>query len=446
MTIPPHQDLWNKIYKDVEEQVSPVAFETWISKLVPIELTNTSFILSAPDDVAKQTMDGRYISKIISAIKQKTGRNLDVEIILDPMAYPKNTDTTKHSVKTVTNTTILPRYTFKTFVKGKSNELAFEASCAVAESPGRTSYNPLYLYGGVGLGKTHLMHSIGNYILEFDPYQKIIYTTSENLVNDFVFAIRNREDKQFREKYRNVDVLMVDDVQFLIEKERSQEEFFHTFNALYFANKQIVLSSDRLPSELKTLEERLTSRFGSGLVVDITRPDYETRLAILENKAEKESIPIPIEVLQHLAQSIASNIRELEGVFTKVVAQAKLTKSNINVEMAEKIVNDMNNAAERRELDIHLIIEFAAAHYNFTIEEIKSKKRTAPLAQARHVAMFLARKIMNDRLTSIGKDFGGRDHSTVINAYNKINEQIEKNAPFLNELDELESKIRDAAK
>jgi len=437
----PCQGLWNQIIDDLIKECSPIAYSEWISKLVPHDLSENTFTLISPDWVVKQTVDGRYLPKIVSAIKKITGKTLNVEISLGSQTFSDNKPRSFRGDKTVANTTLLPRYTFNTFVKGKSNELAFAASEAVAESPGQT-YNPLFLYGGVGLGKTHLMHSIGNYIQEFDPYMNIIYTTSENLVNDFVASIRNRDPEQFRNKYRFVDVLMVDDVQFLVDKERSQEEFFHTFNTLFFANKQIVLSSDKPPSELKTLEERLTSRFGSGLVVDITRPDYETRLAILEKKAETEKNPIPSDVLQHLAKNISSNIRELEGALTKVVAKAKLTKTDITLELAVEATRDVTSAAEKRELDIPLILESVASRYGVTPDEIRSKKRTASLSHARHVAMFLTRKIMNLQLTSIGKEFGGRDHSTVVHAIDKITEEIELNMEFENELVELEQKIR----
>ena len=441
-----HWDLWRKIIEDLEQESSPIGYNTWINRLMPQELTDSTFIIHAPDPVVKQTIEHRYLNKIVSAIKKNTGKVINVELTLNNHKFPDNSISHDKRDKPSANSNLLSRYTFRTFVKGKNNELAFAASMAVAESPGRTNYNPLFLYGGVGLGKTHLMQSIGNYILDFDQNMKIIYTTSENLVNDFVASIRNKDGDAFRNRYRNVDVLMVDDVQFLIDKERSQEEFFHTFNTLFFASKQIVLSSDKHPQDLKSIEERLTSRFGSGLVVDITRPDYETRLAILEKKAEPENIDIPADVLQYLAKNIASNIRELEGALIKVIAQAKLTKSDISLELAAEATKDMTAAAEKPILDIPFIQETVAAHYKVTPDEIRSKKRTAHLSYARHVAMYLTRKTLNLQLTSIGKEFGGRDHSTVCHAIDKLTEEIELNKNLEFELAELEKKLREQTK
>lgn len=435
-----HVDLWDIVINDLVHESSPVGYNTWISKLTPHSLSDKTFVLNAPDEVVKQTIDHRYLNKITSSIKKHTGKTVFVEITLDP--YMENTSIKLDKPASPAN--LLPRYTFRTFVKGKNSELAFAASMAVAESPGKTSYNPLFLYGGVGLGKTHLMQSIGNYILDFDPNMNVIYTTSENMVNHFVASIRNKDPEPFRERYRNADVLMVDDVQFLIEKDASQEEFFHTFNALFFANKQIVLSSDKHPSELKALEERLTSRFGSGLVVDISRPDYETRLAILEKKAEPENIPIPDDVLQYLAKNISSNIRDLEGALIKVIAKAKLTKSDITLALAAEATRDVS--VEKRVLDIPLIQEVVASHFGVTPDEIRSKKRTAHLSHARHVAMFLTRKTLNLQLTSIGKEFGGRDHSTVSHAVDKLTEEIEQNIDLQNELAELERNLREQTK
>lgn len=439
----PLKELWGQALVDLRQELSPIGYEAWINQLTPRSLAEGVLTLTAPDQTTKQTIEYRYLKKIQTIIKKVTGADYDVVIALGNQAPDGNSNPAV--LDNAFPSHLRARYTFDTFVKGKSNELAFAASIAVAESPGKTTYNPLFLYGGVGLGKTHLMHSIGNYILDIDPTMKVLYTSSETLTNDFITSIRNSNMPQFREKYRNVDVLLVDDIQFLVDKERSQEEFFHTFNALFFANKQIVISSDKPPSELRTLEERLSSRFGSGLVVDITRPDYETRLAILESKAESEKIPIPGEVLQHLARNIASNIRELEGALNKVVAQAKLTKADITIDLAVEAIRGMTVTAEKREIDIPYIQETVAAFYSITPDDIRSKKRTANLSLARHVAMYLTRKILDSQLMSIGKGFGGRDHSTVVHAIDKITEEIDLNPDFENIIAELEKRIRERA-
>ena len=436
------RDIWGKALAELSRELTPIGYEVWISKLLPDTIDGTSFVLLAPESTVKTTIEHRYLKKIQSALFNATGLNYDVRLILNSQSRDADSSQAGMMQKDTFPSNLKFKYTFNTFVKGKSNELAFAASMAVAESPGQTTYNPLFLYGGVGLGKTHLMHSIGNYILDVDPYMKVLYTSSETLVNDFVTSVRKETMPQFREKYRNVDVLLVDDIQFIIGKEQTQEEFFHTFNTLFFSNKQIVISSDKPPSELKPLEERLISRFGSGLVVDITLPEYETRIAILEKKAEAEQIPIPPEVLQYLARNISTNIRELEGSLNKVIALSKLTKVGISLELAEEAIKDMITGAEKREIDVPFIQDIVAEHFKVTAEEIRSKKRTANLSHARHVAMYLTRKILDLPLTSIGKFFGGRDHSTVVHAIDKISEEIEMNDEFENTIAELEKKVR----
>lgn len=435
-------DVWQASLTSLARDISPIGYDIWVNQLRPHKVEGGVFMLLAPDSTVKTTIEHRYLQKIKNTISAVSGKSYDVKIILSDDLSGERRPVLDELPRSSFISNLRTKYIFETFVKGKSNELAFAASMAVAESPGQTTYNPLFLYGGVGLGKTHLMHSIGNHILLIDPYMKVFYTSSESLTNDFVTSIRENKMPKFREKYRNVDVLLVDDIQFLSDKEGTQEEFFHTFNALYFANKQIVISSDKPPSELKTLEERLSSRFGSGLVVDITPPDYETRMAILEKKVEAEQAHVPHEVLRHLAKSITSNIRELEGALNKVNALSKLTKVNITLELAEEAIRGMINENGKREIDIPFIQEIVADYYSISVDEIRSKKRTASLSHARHVAMYITRKMIDVNLTSIGQFYGGRDHSTVCHAIDKITEELEVNPEFENTIVELERRVR----
>ena len=434
-------NFWENITLAMQEGgMNPAAFSSWVAPLVPHSIDDVNFTLLAKNEHIQSTVYSRYANKIESLIKQIYGRNLKVVICLE-------TDiTTKAAPKkpeiSLNGTNLRSKYLFENFVKGKCNEFAYAAAMAVAEEPG-TRYNPLFLHGDVGLGKTHLVHSIGNHVLFDEPKAKILYTSSENLVNEFISSIRNKKNQEFRDKYRTVDVLLVDDIQFLSDKEGTQEEFFHTFNALHNDNKQIVLTSDKHPFELKLLEDRLRSRFGSGLTVDITLPDLETRIAILEKKAEMERIEVSSKVIYYIAKSISSNIRELEGALNTVAARAKLTKNECTVEFAERTLSDMVSQKEKREIDVLYIQEVAAAYFNVTPEEIRSKKRTADITYARHVAMYLSRMLMDIPLKNIGKDFGGRDHSTVVHACDKILAELESNAKLKRDVEELGKRLND---
>ena len=432
-----------KFWKDVVEKVkeggfNPAAFSSWIAPLIPYRVDEESFVLIAKNEHVKSTVISRYTGKIAGAIKQLCGRDLNVVVILESEVNKSVTNTAEVNAS---GTNLRPRYRFESFVRGKSNEFALAAAEAVAEKPGNL-YNPLFLHGDVGLGKTHLMHAIGNHVLYNDPTAKILYTTSENLVNEFVSSIRNKKNQEFRDKYRTVDVLLVDDIQFLSDKEGTQEEFFHTFNVLHNDNKQVVLTSDKPPFELKSLEDRLRSRFSSGLTVDITMPDLETRIAILEKKAEMERFDVDSKVIYYIAKSIPSNIRELEGALNTVAARAKLTNNQCTLEFTERTLAEMIGQRERREVDVEYIQEVVAGYYGITSEEICSKKRTQDITYARHVAMYLSRMIIDKPLKNIGKDFGGRDHSTIIHACDKISAELEDNRKLKKEIGELEKKIK----
>ena len=342
------------------------------------------------------------------------------------------------------NTNLNPKYTFETFVIGSNNRFAHAASVAVAESPGK-EYNPLFLYGGVGLGKTHLMHSVAHYILQRDASARVLYVTSEVFTNELIDSIRNGNNTsmtKFREKYRNIDVLLIDDIQFIIGKESTQEEFFHTFNALHGANKQIIVSSDRPPKDLETLEARLQSRFEWGLIADISSPDYETRMAILRKKEEIDGYNIDDEVIRYIANNIKSNIRELEGALNKLVALSNLENREINLSMAEEVLKDIISPNEKREITPQVILEVVADHYNVSPGDIIGGKRNAEIVTPRQIVMYLCREITDTSYKNIGILLGNRDHSTVISGDNKIREKLQKNDSKLkNNIDIIRKKL-----
>ena len=368
------------------------------------------------------------------------------EIIRDSISDNQLINHTQNAVSPVTlqNANLNPKYTFDSFVVGANNNLAHAASLAVAESPGEI-YNPLFIYGGVGLGKTHLMQSIANFILKNNPKAKILYVTSEKFTNELIDAIRNKNNistTEFREKYRNNDVLLIDDIQFIIGKESTQEEFFHTFNALHEAKKQIIISSDKPPKEIETLEERLRSRFEWGLTVDIQSPDYETRMAILRKKEEMEGYNIDNEVIKYIATNIKSNIRELEGALTKIVALSKLEKNReINIALAEKALKDIIAPGDKKEVTPEFIIEVVADHFNLTPLDIVSQRRNKEIVYPRQIAMYLCRNMTDTGLQNIGKSLGGRDHTTILHGIDKITADLEGNPTLQNTIDILKKKI-----
>ena len=435
---------WDDVAQKIQEGgFNPAAFSSWIAPLRPYRIDDDMFILLAKNDHVMHTVNSRYKRKIAGIASEVLGRDLKIVIKLeDEVKEDEVVVAPKKSTAAANGTNLRPHFLFENFVKGKSNEFAYAAAIAVAEEPG-IRYNPLFLHGDVGLGKTHLLHSIGNLTLINRPGAKILYSSSESLVNEFIGSIRNKKNQEFRDKYRTVDVLLVDDIQFLSDKEGTQEEFFHTFNALHSDNKQIVLTSDKHPFELKSLEDRLRSRFGSGLTVDITLPDLETRIAILEKKAEMEKMDIDSKVIYFVAKSISSNIRELEGALSTVNARAKLTNNRCTVELAERALADMINMNEKKDIDVEYIQEAVASYFNISIEDICNKKRTASITYARHIAMYLSRMILDWPLKNIGKEFGGRDHSTIIHACDKISAELEDNKKLQKDIGELERKIKD---
>jgi len=430
---------WTEALALLQDAFSDVVFNAWIGPLTPFDFEDNTLILKCNREFAKITINQRYLFEITRCLRTVMERDVDVRVV-SPDDFVPNSDQTLKKGSFQTN--LKNKYVFESFVRGKSNELAYGAALAVAETPGASNYNPLFLYGGVGLGKTHLMHSIGNYIVDQNPDLKVFYISSETFTNEFVTAIRFKETTQFKDKYRGLDVMLLDDVQFLVGKEETQEELFHTFNALYGAGKQIVLTSDQPPRSMKDLEDRLVSRFAMGLNVDITAPDFETRTAILEKKAELEHLALPRDVTYYIAQHIVSNIRDLEGALNKVTAYSRLTRSPITLELAENALTDMIDKNEKAELTVEYIQEMVAAYYGVSVADMNSRKRMQDIVFPRHVAMYLSRKLIDVSLPMVGKIFGGRDHATVIHGCDKIVEMMENDINLQHVLYDLERRIR----
>jgi chromosomal replication initiator protein len=414
-------ELWEEVLNLIKVELTEVSFNTWLKTINPISLSDDEIILAAPNDFTKGILEGRYLNLIKNAIKEVSKKDYKINFIVpgEEINTIKKSQNEKKEMESEFKTQLNPKYTFSTFVTGKSNEFAHAASLAVAEAPAQ-AYNPLFVYGGVGLGKTHLMHAIGHYILTQNPKAKVVYVSSEKFTNELINSIREYRNEEFRNKYRNVDVLLVDDIQFIAGKEGTQEEFFHTFNALHEANKQIIISSDRPPKEIPTLEDRLRSRFEWGLITDIQPPDFETRIAILKKKANIENLTIPDEVFHLIANNIQSNIRELEGALIKIVAYSSLTGKSITEELAQEALKDLVNTNKKKEITVDLIKDIVSKEFNIRIDDFDSKKRTREIAFPRQVAMYLTRELTDLSLPKIGDEFGGRDHTTVIHAYDKV--------------------------
>ena len=435
-------DIWQKSFAKLEDLMSQVVFDNYVASITPYSYENGILTLLADNEFTKLSLRSRYFSQLTHTIRNVAG-NDEIELhIVSPEDFKANNNKPLASDQGYEKTNLRQKYVFETFVKGKCNELAYSASLAVAETPGTSDYNPLFLYGGVGLGKTHLVHSIGNRALDINPGLKVMYVSSETFTNEFISAIREQTTPQFKEKYRKVDVLLVDDIQFLEGKNETQEEMFHTFNDLYSANKQIVLTSDLPPKELVGLEARLTSRFAAGLIADVNIPDYETRTAILEKKLYSEKIEIPQNVKEFITRNIVSNIRDLEGALNKIMAWSTLTKTTLTLELAQDALKDQLVNAEKREITVDYIQEIVANHFKITTDEINSRKRVQTIVFPRQIAMYLCRKLMDISLPNVGKHFGGRDHATVIHSCDKITAEIETDEKLRILLDELELKIK----
>jgi chromosomal replication initiator protein DnaA len=441
--------IWDAALEIIKPDISPTSFNTWFLKIKPINYVNNTYYFLSENEFEKGILESRHIPLITNALAEVTGKTGQVKIVLkeedamisqndaSPQISLTNVD---DKISNYQNNSMNSKYTFDSFVIGENNRFAHAACVAVSEAPSER-YNPLFIYGGVGLGKTHLMQAIGHYILSYAPQKKVVYVSCEKFTNDFIDAIQNKTNISFRNKYRSADILLIDDIQFLAKKEGTQEEFFHTFNTLHQENKQIVISSDRPPKEIPTLEERLRSRFESGLITDIYAPNFETRIAIIRKKAASFSDEIPNEVLSFIADSIHSNIRELEGALTTVFAYSKLHKVPINLESAKNALKDIFRKKEDIVITSEYIKEVTAKYFNITVEDMNSKKRTRSISLPRQVAMYITREITDLSLPRIGEEFGGRDHSTVIHACSKIAEEMTTNTDFKNLIVRIEREI-----
>jgi chromosomal replication initiator protein len=445
------RENWNLIKETLrkEYELSDISYSTWIAPLTFHEVKDNVVTIMIPSDQAHALnyISSKYKSFFQVTISEMMDHTYQIAFILEKDVDKDNSRSVQQMNPSYNinyeKANLNPKYKFDTFIVGSNNKMAHSASLAVAESPGNI-YNPLFIYGGAGLGKTHLMHSVGHFILERNPEKKIIYVTSEDFTNEVIDCIRSGEAvkmNKFRDKYRTVDVLLIDDVQFIIGKESTQEEFFHTFNTLRDAGKQIILTSDKPPKDMETLEERLRSRFEWGLIVDIQPPDYETRMAILKKNAENYSKDINDDVLNYIAENIKSNIRELEGAFNKIVAFSKLNKVDITLSHAEEALKDIIYPDKPKEVTPTLIIEVVAEHFGINPDDITSKKRNSEYVQPRHIAMYLCREITSTSLVNIGKIMGKRDHTTVMNGIKNISERIKTDPELKNRIEIIKNKI-----
>lgn len=426
--------IWEKTLELIKPELTEVSFNTWIKPIEPIFFRDNKLVLGISNVFTKDILVSRYITLIANAVEQATSTKYKVEFIipseksLNEVLDQPNLSNSSMPLESGSLTNLNPKYTFDTFVIGNSNRFAHAASVAVAESPSK-AYNPLFIYGGVGLGKTHLMHAIGHFVLENNPNMKVVYVSAETFTNELINSIRDDRNVEFRNRYRTMDVLLIDDIQFIAGKERTQEEFFHTFNTLHESNKQIIISSDRPPKEIPTLEDRLRSRFEWGLIADIQPPDLETRIAILRKKAQMENIEVPDEIMIHIAKKIKSNIRELEGALTRIIAYSSLTNSEITEEIAIEALKEIFSA-KAKQLSPDLIKEVISTKFNIKIEDFNSKKRTRAISYPRQIAMYLCRELLDLSYPKIGEEFGGRDHTTVLHAYDKITNDMEEDPEF----------------
>ena len=441
------KNLWEKTLDIIKSELSEVSFNTWIKSCEPISISSDTLKISVPNSFTQDILDKRYKDLVANSIKAVCSKLYTIEFVIASEAYIKEdikkadkTPSKSIVVNDEMSSTLNPKYTFNSFVIGNSNRFAHAASLAVAEAPAK-AYNPLFIYGGVGLGKTHLMHAIGHYILDGNPNAKVVYVSSEKFTNELINAIKDDRNEEFRKKYRNVDVLLIDDIQFIAGKERTQEEFFHTFNELHDANKQIILSSDRPPKEIPTLEDRLRSRFEWGLIADIQVPDFETRMAILKKKADVENLNVANEVMGYIATKIKSNIRELEGALIRIVAYSSLTNREITVDLATEALKYIISKKQGKHITIDLIQDVVSSYFNLRVEDLKSQRRTRNVAYPRQIAMYLSRKLTDMSLPKIGEEFGGRDHTTVIHAYEKISENLKTDDSLQHTVNDLTKKI-----
>ena len=444
-------ELWGEVLSSLKKDVPAQSFDTWLKPTKALELNEDTLTVEVPNKFFKEWLLDHYFDLLSNSLEQVCGRQVKINLYISTVS-PVNTFAGAAAQQTAavdrnpqrhrSDLYLNPKYTFESFVVGNSNRFAHAASIAVAESPAK-AYNPLFIYGGVGLGKTHLMQAVGHYIIGKNPGAKLTYTTSERFTNQLINSIQTRTTMRFREKFRNVDILLIDDIQFIAGKESTQEEFFHTFNTLYDSHKQIILSSDRHPKETLGFEERLISRFEWGLVTDIQPPDLETRVAILRKKAEREITRVPDDVMFFIAEKIKSNIRELEGSLIRVVAYSVLTGTPISIAVAEEVLKDaIKEDSVSSIITVEKIQTVVAENFEVSIADFKKKGRSRAIAYPRQIAMYLSRELTNTSLSEIGVLFGGRDHSTVLHACEKIKKEALKDPQLNNLLTALINRIR----
>ena len=443
------EETWNYLIDRFKENMASVSYDTWIESSKCIQLTQDEITIQVPTKLHKDYWENNLTTTTVELLYELTNQEIAPVLLTEEEILSQQQIDEEPAVSAAAQSELqmerkysqlVEKYTFDSFVIGKGNQMAHAAALVVAEEPG-TIYNPLFFYGGVGLGKTHLMHAIGHRLQELNPHANVKYVTSEMFANDFIDSIRNRTQKEFRSEYRQVDLLLVDDIQFFSDKEGTQEEFFHTFNALYDQRKQIVLTSDRLPNEIPKLQERLVSRFAWGLSVDITPPDLETRIAILRSKAEAENLEIPDNTLSYIAGQIDSNIRELEGALLRVQAFATIENLEITTGLAADALKSMLPGKQTVGKNIEDIKKTVAKFYDVTVEEINGRKRVQTIVRPRQVAMYLSREITGESFPKIGKEFGGKDHTTVLYAHDKIDELLETDFELKNKIDEIKKML-----
>ena len=444
------KQVWRAALGELQVSLSPANFETWLKETALVAVDDNRFRVAVPNGFAKDWLETRYRPLISQTLARVVGYSVQVDFevregltgVLTEDAQQKAAMDAAPAQAAVAQQVRLepgrvggpeggslnlnPRYTFRNFIVGSANRLAHAASLSVAERPGH-AYNPLFLYGGVGLGKTHLMHAIGNQVLARFPRKRVVYATSEKFTNEFITSIQQGKIDDFRTRYRRIDLLLIDDIQFIADKERTQEEFFHTFNAIHEDGKQIVLSSDRPPKLITTLEERLRSRFEWGLIADLTAPDLETRIAILRAKAEESAVPIGSDVVEFIARKVVSNIRELEGALNRVVAYASMGAMPITIELAQAVLSNVLYNPKKRQVTTEKIARAVADYYGVGLDALRGQKRDRAIVTPRQIAMFLMRQETDVSLLRIGAELGGRDHSTVLHAYDKINREAALN-------------------
>jgi chromosomal replication initiator protein len=446
------EQVWTAAAQQLRAQVSEVVWMSTFQHAAAVDLVDGTLRIAVPNQHARERLEGRYLGLILSVLEELGYEGIRPEVLVSAPEVAPAPDTPEqlsltpalplHQDPPAAPTNGLnPRYTFETFVKGASNQFALAASLRVAETPGR-SYNPLFIYGAAGLGKTHLLMAIGQYVSQNYVHYTVRYVSTESFLNEYVDAIRQSSTAQFKRRYRDVDVLLVDDIQFMEGKEGLQEEFFHTFNSLHGANKQIVISSDRMPDAIPTLEERLRGRFKWGLITDIQPPDLETRLAILRNKAERDQSPVPPDVLEFIATHVTNNIRELEGALIRVSAYASLNRVAITVGLAERQLADMLTGNTPQPLTAQAMMEIIASYFGFTLDAMRGKSRQRPLVTARQIAMYLFRDLTDLSYPAIGREFGGRDHTTVMHAVEKVQHLMKERQLVYDQVTELTHRLK----